>query len=68
MNDNLPRQVPGRGGKFELKAVFCQALGIFRRISGRIAVGVLVTVREQGAAPCEGKNCSQRQYRERGRM
>jgi hypothetical protein len=26
MNDNLPRQVPGRGGKFELKAVFCQAL------------------------------------------
>ena len=29
MNDNLPRQVPGRGGKFELKTVFCQALDRF---------------------------------------
>jgi hypothetical protein len=25
MNDNLPRQVPEQGGKFEFKAVFCQA-------------------------------------------
>jgi hypothetical protein len=26
MNDNLPRQAPERAAKFELKAVFCQAL------------------------------------------
>jgi len=33
MHDNLPRQVPGRGGKFELKAVFCQALCNFPAIA-----------------------------------
>jgi hypothetical protein len=40
--------VPGRGGKFELKAVFCQALNILQEENSRRKTPALTTPRAKG--------------------